>query len=59
MIYVINLIKDPLGLVCPFLLQGRRLLQGLCQVMHGLDEMVPDNICQKWEAWKSSSKGLE
>ena len=45
MIYVINLIKDPLGLVCPFPLQGRRLLQGLCQVMHGLDEMVPDNIC--------------
>ena len=21
--------------------------------------MVPDNICRKWEAWKSSLKGLE
>ena len=46
---VISLIYDPLGLACPFLLQGRKLLQGLFQVMHGWDEMVPDNICQKWE----------
>ena len=59
MLSVIGSIYDPLGLACPFLLQGRRLLQGLCQVMHGWDEMVPDNICQKWEAWKSSLKGLE
>ena len=27
--------------------------------MHGWHEMVPDNICQKWEAWKNSLKGLE
>ena len=47
MLSVISSIYDPLGLACPFLLQGRRLLQGLCQVMHGWDEMVPDNICQK------------
>ena len=59
MLSVISSIYDPLGLACPFLLQGRRLLQGLCQVMHGWDEMVPDNICQKWEARKSSLKGLE
>ena len=44
MLSVINSICDPLGLACPFLLQGRRLLQGLCQVMRGWDEMVPDNI---------------
>ena len=56
---VINSIYDPLGFACPFLLKGRRLLQGLCQVMNGWDEMFPDNICQKWEAWKSSLKGLE
>ena len=59
MLSIISSIYDPLGLACTFLLQGRRLLQGLCQVMHGWDEMVPDNICQKWEAWKSSLKGLE
>ena len=56
-LYVISSIYDHLGLACSFLLQGRRLLQGLCQVMHGWDEMVPDNICQIWEAWKSSLKG--
>ena len=59
MLSVIGSIYDPLELSCPFLLQGRRLFQGLCQVMHGWDEMVPDNICQKWQAWKSSLKGLQ
>ena len=46
---VFSLIYDPLGLACSSLLQGRRL-QGLCQVMHGWDEMVPENIYQKGEA---------
>ena len=59
MLSVISSIYDPLGLACPFLLQGRRLLQSLCQVMHGWDEMILDNICQKWEAWESSLKGFE
>ena len=59
MLSVISSIYEPLGMACLFLLQGRRLLQGLCQVMHGWDEMVPNNICQKWGAWKSSLKGLE
>ena len=43
MLSVTSSIYDPLGLACPFLLEGRRLLQGLRQVMHGWDEMVPDN----------------
>ena len=30
MLSIIGSIYDPLGLACPFLLQGRRLLQGLC-----------------------------
>ena len=29
------------------------------QLMHGWDEMVPDSICEKWEVWNSSFKGLE
>ena len=41
MLSVISSIYVPLGLACPFPLQGRRLLQGLCQVLHGWDEMVP------------------
>ena len=31
----------------------------LCQVMHDWDEMVPDNICQNWEARKYSLKDFE
>ena len=42
----ISSIYDLPGLVCPFLLQGRRLIQSLCQVIHGWDEMVPGNIHQ-------------
>ena len=59
MLSVVSSIYDPLGLACPFLLQGRWFFECFCQVMHGWDEMVPDNICQKWKAWKSSLKGLE
>ena len=47
MLSVISSIYDPLGLTCPFLLQDRRLLHGLCEVIHGWDEMIPDNICQQ------------
>ena len=53
MLSVISSIYDPLGLAYPFLLHGRRLLQGLCHVMHGWDEMVPDKICH------GKVKGLE
>ena len=59
MLFVISSIYDLLELACPFLLQGRRLLQGLCQVIHGWDKMVSDNICQKWKALESSLKGME
>ena len=56
---VISSIYDPLGWAYPFLLQQRRLLQGLCQVMNGYDEMVPDNIYRKLNAWKYNLEGLE
>ena len=59
MLSVISSIYDPIWLACLFILQRRRLHQGLCQVMLGWDEMVPDNICQKWKTWESSLKGLE
>ena len=42
---VISLIYDTLGLACPFILQGRRLLQGLCHIMHGWEEIIPHKIC--------------
>ena len=54
MLSVISSIYDPFGLTCQFFLQGKKLLQGLCQVMHGWDEMVLDNICQKWKVCKST-----
>ena len=41
---VISLIYDPLGMEWSFFLQGQRLHQDFCQVMHGWDEMVPYNI---------------
>ena len=39
-ISVICSVYDPLGLARLFFPQGRRLLQGLCQVMHGWDKML-------------------
>ena len=48
-ISVICSVYDPLGLARPFFLQGRRLLQDLCQVMHGWDKMLHETSV-KWEA---------
>ena len=53
MLSVISSIHDSLRLTYPFPLQGRRVLQGLCQVVHGLDEIVSGITCQKLEASKA------
>ena len=50
MLLAISSINDYLVSAYSFVLQGRRLLQGLCQVIKG---------CQKGKRWESILKGLE
>lgn len=49
-------IFDPLGLVSPFILGARILVQELHRLKLGWDDKVPQNIEHKWLQWR---KGLE
>jgi len=50
---------DPLGLISPFLLEGKKLLQEICSNKHGWDEPLTDSQLQRFERWKSQLKSLE
>ena len=42
-------VYDPLGLVAPVILQGKRILQELCRDGVGWDDNVPEDIRPRWE----------
>ena len=49
----ISSIFDPLGLVAPFVLQGKKLLQELCRNNNGWDDPVPEDVRNRWLKWKN------
>ena len=51
---MLSSIYDPLGLVSPFLLKGRKTLQELCKDSFQWDHPIPENIKQQWLKWKSN-----
>ena len=55
----ISSIFDPLGLVAPFLLQGKIILQELCVENKGWDDPICDEVRIKWEKWRNQLPELE
>ena len=55
----VSSIYDPLGLVAPVILQGKRILQELCRDGVGWDDKVPEDIRPRWERWRSELPALE
>ena len=49
----VSSVFDPLGLVAPFILVGKRILQRLCHDGVGWDDQVPDDLRAQWEKWRS------
>ncbi|XP_078380267.1 uncharacterized protein LOC144663229 [Oculina patagonica] len=45
----VSSIYDPLGLVAPFLLTGKRIVQELCKGKTSWDDEVPDHVRPRWE----------
>ena len=54
----ISSIYDPLGIVSPYLLEGKKLLQQIC-VEKGWDDPLSPTQSQQWEQWKKEIKLLE
>lgn len=48
----VSSVFDPLGLVAPFILMGKRTLQDLCRDGVDWDERVPADVQCKWEKWQ-------
>lgn len=44
---------DPLGLIAPFVLKGRVILQETCRDNTDWDAPLKDSLLTKWSAWKS------
>ncbi|XP_066928571.1 uncharacterized protein [Clytia hemisphaerica] len=57
MLSTLSSIYDPIGVLSPFLLEGKRILQGLSK--YSWDSVLQDEIANKWESWKSSLPCIE
>ena len=55
----VSSIFDPLGLVSPFILTGKRILQDLCKEGVTWDDEVTENIKSRWEQWKGELQQLQ
>ena len=55
----VSSVYDPLGLVAPFILLGKRILQELCREGVDWDDDIPDNIRARWEKWRAELPLLE
>ena len=58
MLSTLSSVYDPLGFVAPFILQGRKILQHLCEENLQWDEIVPQSIQDNWEEWKRNVQQL-
>ncbi|KAK0144674.1 hypothetical protein N1851_017016 [Merluccius polli] len=44
-------VYDPLGLMAPFVLLGKQVLQQMCRGKIGWDEELPESLRPQWESW--------
>ena len=59
MLSIISSIYDPLGLVSPFALEGKQLLQSLCNQLVLWDDVVGPELRKDWERWEQKLKGIQ
>jgi len=55
----ISSVYDPLGIAAPVILQGKKILQELCQQKTDWDDDIPDEYKFKWEKWRNDLPLLE
>jgi hypothetical protein len=55
----VSSVYDPLGLVAPFLLKGKKLLQRLCSSHKDWDDEISDDERVLWEQWRRNLPLLE
>ncbi|XP_033124561.1 uncharacterized protein LOC117122898, partial [Anneissia japonica] len=54
----VSAVFDPLGLIGPYILQGKRILQNVCAEVKDWDEPLNDDTIQHWISWKEQLRYL-
>ena len=55
----VSSVFDPLGLVAPFILGGKQILQELCRDGVGWEDEVLGKLRSEWEKWRAELPALE
>ena len=58
MLSTVASIYDPLGFIAPFILQGRVMLQRVCEENLSWDQAIPASIQKDWDCWKTDVMNL-
>ena len=56
---VVSSVFDPLGFVAPFVLKAKQILQDLCRMKLGWDDLVPNEYLARWQSWLEELPRLE
>lgn len=56
---VVSSLYDPLGVLSPFTLQAKQILQKLCQESYGWDDLIPDEMTGPWKKWLTELEQLD
>ena len=54
----VSSLYDPLGIVAPFVLGGRMILQNLCRLELGWDDEIPMSQRNRWDSWLNELPNL-
>jgi len=56
---IVNSVYDPLGLISPFILPAKRIIQELCRKGVGWDDCLPENEFEAWQSWRYDQQKLK
>ena len=56
---IVSSVYDPLGLLCPFVLPAKLILQELCRKKYGWDDELPPEDVTRWQQWLEDLSKLE
>lgn len=56
---MIGSVYNPLGFLAPFTIPAKMILQDLCRLRCGWDELIPQSFQQKWNKWLEELENVE